>query len=56
MIDWNADHIGFVITAYAIAAAVLAIVIIQPLLRARNLKRQLQAMNLADTGRDDKPA
>jgi heme exporter protein CcmD len=55
MIDWNAEHINFVIAAYAIAALVLAIVIIQPLLQARALKRQLQAMNLADTGRDNTP-
>jgi heme exporter protein CcmD len=53
MIDWNADHIDFVIVAYAIVFAVLAVVVVTTLMRAATLKKTLAAMKLPDTGHKD---
>jgi heme exporter protein CcmD len=53
MIDWTASHISFVITAYAIVFAVLAIVVAATLMRASSLRKTLKAMNLPDTGEKD---
>jgi heme exporter protein CcmD len=53
MIDWTADHIAFVITAYAIVFAVLAAVLVATLMRASSLRKTLKAMNLPDTGEKD---
>jgi heme exporter protein CcmD len=54
MIDWNGDHIGFVLTAYVIVAVVLAIVVAMTLQRAATLKKTLAEMKLPDTGQQDK--
>jgi heme exporter protein CcmD len=53
MIDWNADHIDFVIVAYAIVFAVLAVVVVATLLRASALKKTLADMKLPDSGQKD---
>ena len=53
MIDWTADHISFVIVAYAIVFAVLALVVARTLMRASSLRKTLKAMNLPDTGERD---
>jgi heme exporter protein CcmD len=53
MIDWNADHIGFVIAAYAIVAVVLLVVVATTLRGASRLKKTLAAMKLSDSGQKD---
>jgi heme exporter protein CcmD len=53
MIDWSADHINFVIAAYAITAAVLILAVVAVVQRSRTLKAQLLQMNLTDTGQKD---
>jgi heme exporter protein CcmD len=50
MMDWSANHAGFVLAAYAIAFAVLALVVGSILQKAKRLKRQLKDMNLSDPG------
>jgi heme exporter protein CcmD len=50
MMDWSANHAGFVLAAYAIAIVVLVLVVGSILRQARYLKRQLKDMNLADPG------
>lgn len=53
MIDWNADHISFVIVAYAIVFLVLAAVVGSTLMCASALKKTLRNMKLADAGQKD---
>ena len=53
MLDWNADHVSFVIAAYAIVFVVLAVVVGATLMRASALKKTLRNMKLADTGQKD---
>jgi heme exporter protein CcmD len=55
IIDWAADHISFVIAAYAIVAAVLGVTVAWILWRASALKKTLADMNLPDTGQKDDP-
>lgn len=54
MIDWNADHISFVIVAYAIVFIVLAFIVAATLLRGASLRKTLTDMKLPDTGQKDK--
>jgi heme exporter protein CcmD len=49
--DWSASHAGFVLAAYALAFAVLALVVGAILWQARILKRRLKEMNLSDPGK-----
>jgi heme exporter protein CcmD len=51
--DWNADHVGYVVAAYAIVALVLAGVLVRTLMKAKSLKAALREMNLPDTGQKD---
>jgi heme exporter protein CcmD len=51
--DWSADHVGYVMAAYAIVALVLAGVLLRTLLKAKSLKAALRDLNLADTGEKD---
>jgi heme exporter protein CcmD len=51
--DWNANHAGFVLAAYAIVAFVLAAVVLRTLWRAKMLKAALREMKLPDTGQRD---
>jgi heme exporter protein CcmD len=53
MIDWSADHISFVIVAYAIVALVLLVSVITTLRRATTLKQTLAEMKLSDPGQQD---
>jgi hypothetical protein len=53
MIDWSANHISFVIVAYAIVGLVLLAVVAATLLRASRLKKVLGQMKLADPGQQD---
>jgi heme exporter protein CcmD len=48
--NWQADHVGFVLLSYGIAALVLGGVVVATLLRARSLRRELAAMKLSDPG------
>jgi ABC-type thiamin/hydroxymethylpyrimidine transport system permease subunit len=54
MIDWTADHVGFVLVAYAIVAALLAAIVVATLRRAGTLKKSLAAMKLSDPGQSEK--
>jgi heme exporter protein CcmD len=51
--DWTADHVGYVVAAYAIVALVLAGVLVRTLMKAKSLKAALREMNLPDTGQKD---
>jgi heme exporter protein CcmD len=51
--DWTADHVGYVVAAYAIVVLVLAGVLVRTLLKAKSLKAALREMNLPDTGQKD---
>lgn len=51
--DWTADHVSYVVAAYAIVAFVLAVVLVHTLMKAKSLKAALRKMNLADTGQKD---
>jgi heme exporter protein CcmD len=53
MIDLNADHIGFVLTAYGIVAAVLLGLLAFTLAQAAKLKRTLSQMKLPDPGQKE---
>lgn len=53
MINWNADHIDFVIVAYVIVFIVLAAIVIATLMRASTLKKTLGDMKIPDTGQKD---
>jgi heme exporter protein D len=55
MIDWNADHVDFVLVAYAIVFIVLAAIVVATLKRAATLKKTLADMKLPDTGQKDGP-
>jgi phosphatidylglycerophosphatase A len=50
MMDWTADHVGFVVAAYLVVALLLLGVLLRGLWRARILKRTLASMKLADPG------
>lgn len=51
--DWTADHVSYVVVAYAVVACVLAGVVARTLWKATSLKAALRDMNLADTGQKD---
>ncbi len=51
--DWSAEHVGYVVAAYAIVALVLAGVLLRTLLKAKSLKAALRDLNLTDTGQKD---
>lgn len=53
MIDFSADHVSYVLAAYAIVALVLAGVLVRTVLKAKSLKAALHEMNVADTGQRD---
>jgi heme exporter protein CcmD len=53
--DWNADHVGYVVAAYAVVAVVLAAVLVRTVMKAKSLKAALREMNLPDTGQRDQP-
>ncbi len=53
MINWSADHISFVIVAYAIVALVLLVSVATTLRRASTLKQALADMKLTDPGQKD---
>ena len=53
MIDFNADHISYVLAAYGITALVLLTLVAMNLRQANSLKRQLKAMKLSDPGQKD---
>ena len=55
MTDWTANHISFVIAAYAIVATVLALVVGAILLRAATLRKTLAEMKLSDPGKTGAP-
>jgi heme exporter protein CcmD len=50
MIDFSADHIGFVLASYGIVALVLIGLVVAVLNRSRDLKRQLAELNLPEPG------
>lgn len=54
MIDWNADHVSFVLVAYGIVTLLLAAIVVATLRRAVTLKKILAGMNLSDPGQRDK--
>lgn len=54
MINWTADHVSFVIVAYAIVGLVLLAVVATTLQRASTLKKTLAEMKLSDTGQQDR--
>jgi heme exporter protein CcmD len=51
--DWAADHVSYVVAAYAIVALVLAAVLVRTLLKAKSLKAALRELNLPDTGQKE---
>ncbi len=51
--DWSADHVGFVIAAYAISGAVLLGLLLNTLFKARRLKQQLKDLKLSEPGAGD---
>jgi heme exporter protein CcmD len=51
--DWAADHVSYVVAAYAIVALVLATVLVRTLLKAKSLKAALRELNLPDTGQKE---
>jgi heme exporter protein CcmD len=53
MIDLAADHLGFVVASYVIAALVFGGLLVRELMTARQLKRDLAARGLADPGQKD---
>jgi heme exporter protein CcmD len=53
MMNWQADHAGFVLAAYAVVAVVLAAVVLRTLIRAKALKAALKNMNLSDAGQKE---
>jgi heme exporter protein CcmD len=53
MMDWSAEHIGFVVAAYAITGVVLGGVLVATLKRAKLLKAQLVVLKLSDPGQKD---
>lgn len=55
MIDFASDYIGYVLSAYGIAALVLLGVVVSTLAKARSLKRTLADMKLSDPGQSEKP-
>ena len=52
MVNWSADHISFVIVAYAIVVLVLGTVVAATLLRASALKKTLRDLNMPDSGQN----
>jgi heme exporter protein CcmD len=50
MMDWTADHVGFVAAAYIVVAVLLVGVLLRSLWRARTLKQTLARMKLSDPG------
>jgi heme exporter protein CcmD len=55
MIDFAAEHIGFVIASYAIVATVLLALVTHVLWRSGKLKQELRAQNLAEPGARPEP-
>lgn len=51
--DWNAAHIDFVVAAYAVSFAGLALLMAFILLRDRKLKRQIAALDREKAHRND---
>jgi heme exporter protein CcmD len=51
--QWSADYVGYVLTAYAITAVILAAVVLRTLWRSKSLKAKLSALNLPDAGNRD---
>jgi heme exporter protein CcmD len=51
--DWSADHVDFVIAAYAIVAVVLVGLLLQILFNAKRLKQQLKHLKLGEPGTGD---
>jgi hypothetical protein len=53
MIDWTAEHVGFVLGAYTCVAVVLGGIAIRTLLHSRALKQDLAALKIADVGKKE---
>ncbi len=53
MIDFTADHLGFVAASYGIVAVVLVAVVVRAVMKARQLKRELSSQGLSDPGQRD---
>jgi heme exporter protein CcmD len=53
MIDFAAEHVGFVVVSYGIVTLVLAGLVLRAVLRARTLKNALSAQGLSDPGQKD---
>ena len=53
--SFSSDHIGFVLTAYAISAAVIILLIISHIVRARRNDRRLGELEGQDILRRRKP-
>ena len=51
MIDFSADHIGFVIASYAVTFTVLGALLAWTLIRARAITRRLEALERDGTPR-----
>jgi heme exporter protein CcmD len=51
--DWNSQHVGYVMAAYTSVAVVLGAVVLHTLWRAKSLKAQLRKLNLNDTGQKE---
>ncbi|MDX1717635.1 MAG: heme exporter protein CcmD [Anderseniella sp.] len=51
MIDFSADHIGFVIASYAVTFAVLGALLAWTLIRARAITRRLETLERDGTPR-----